>query len=1097
MWGRAASLGLFMGTWGSDYLSYIFIGDALLSFALGLIYASFADKVSDARLLVGLGLFAGGCLFAVRIFLGLSPDPTSLVYPAFLLFDRAFRPIASVQILNYINGFYDTRAAKRVLPLMASAAAIGMVLAGSITPAVIDLLGVENIVLGWVVSLLLVIALVWVCERRLGQERQSQLAPALTDASSPPAGRTEEGRRKSNLDNLRDGFRFVRRSPFLRLLAAATLISAFIINLFGFQATWAIAQSFPSGEQQTAFYGMLGGVTNLLSLVIQVLFLSRLVGWLGVSITNLVFPITSLLTFGLLGISPNIFTAIGGRINATVVKQAFRNPIDAMLYNTVPIQVKGRARAFINGLIAPLGVFIAGGLLFLVPSKASLPLELVGLGIGVVVLYVALAVRLRGEYGRALVTMLEEEEFALYRLATGELGVPDAKTFDGLIQRLQASSDDDFTVFLAEVIIQAGGRQALPVLQQAVASGSARVRSALLTLMSEEGLANDQVRALCQQSLSDESGAVRRAAIAAWQRLSSPENQAFLTAALELLTDPDLEARAQVIPPLIQSGDFFYQAAAIQTLSDLLKSQDGTQRAAGIRVLGTLDDARFIRTLADYLDDPDHVVRLQAALAVERQSTLPMPEWLIPLALEAVQGTLRDPTERIRLAGVATLKQWGGTEARKGLIFSLADSSHLVRERAIEALQEMGAQAVSDLEAALNAPGQDENRQEAISIVLARIERERFAALIDRQIEYNLRVGHETLAALAVLRTLSSEPGALVLQETLWEYDDQRLERIFDLVAAVQPPQSVQVIAEHLRSPSGWVRANAVEALEQLTSPRTARLIAPLAQRQVDSEVLTLGQEEWEIEPFAIRQLLERYVRGEDPWLQTITVHVLGQVGLEWFSQGELDQIFRHCRDESRDRDVHRVVQIASLRLAGEEAALSVGLRKEDAVLSTIERVIFLKEVPIFENMTIEQLRILASVSEESTYDEDEVVFAEGDTGDALYIVVSGRIGIEQKGRRKGSVVRLATLSGRQYFGEMSIFDEEPRAASAIALEPTLLLSLRRAPLVALAREDPNLALELIRILSYRLREANRQIAAKSVSRPRELERLFDEFGEQ
>jgi len=79
----------------------------------------------------------------------------------------------------------------------------------------------------------------------------------------------------------------------------------------------------------------------------------------------------------------------------------------------------------------------------------------------------------------------------------------------------------------------------------------------------------------------------------------------------------------------------------------------------------------------------------------------------------------------------------------------------------------------------------------------------------------------------------------------------------------------------------------------------------------------------------------------------------------------------------------------------------------------------------------------------------------------------------------------------------MSIFDGAPRSASAIALEPTLLLSLRRAPLLALARENPDLSLALIQVLSQRLRETNRQISAGSKGRSRQLEKLYDKLGRE
>lgn len=165
-------------------------------------------------------------------------------------------------------------------------------------------------------------------------------------------------------------------------------------------------------------------------------------------------------------------------------------------------------------------------------------------------------------------------------------------------------------------------------------------------------------------------------------------------------------------------------------------------------------------------------------------------------------------------------------------------------------------------------------------------------------------------------------------------------------------------------------------------------------------------------------------------------------------------------------------------------------------MLSTIERVIFLKQVHFFENMTIEQLRIIAGVSEERTVARDEIIFAEGDVGDTLHIVVRGSVGIERRGRHAGSVVRLASLSSGQYFGEMSIFDEQPRSATAISLDLSLLLSLRRAPLMALIQENPAMSLELIRVLSRRLRESNARLTAASKSRPRVLERLFDDLSE-
>lgn len=192
---------------------------------------------------------------------------------------------------------------------------------------------------------------------------------------------------------------------------------------------------------------------------------------------------------------------------------------------------------------------------------------------------------------------------------------------------------------------------------------------------------------------------------------------------------------------------------------------------------------------------------------------------------------------------------------------------------------------------------------------------------------------------------------------------------------------------------------------------------------------------------------------------------------------------------------------VADVRIAARAAKrMMAGLyvtdltQEEETVLSTIERVIFLKGVPFFGGMTIDQLKVVANICEEELFAADTRIFDQGDPGGALYVVVSGRVAIEREGQRKGSVVRLAIIEAHSYFGEMSLFDKGPRSAAAIAIQDTLTLRLRREPLVALARQHPDLSLELITVLSQRLREANDRIAQLTRARPRELQKLFDQF---
>jgi CRP/FNR family transcriptional regulator len=162
-------------------------------------------------------------------------------------------------------------------------------------------------------------------------------------------------------------------------------------------------------------------------------------------------------------------------------------------------------------------------------------------------------------------------------------------------------------------------------------------------------------------------------------------------------------------------------------------------------------------------------------------------------------------------------------------------------------------------------------------------------------------------------------------------------------------------------------------------------------------------------------------------------------------------------------------------------------------MLSIIDRIIFLKEVPFFQGMTIDQLKILASLCEEKFFEKNTSIFKNGDPGGVLYVVVNGRVGIEQE-KRAGSFARLADVNAYSYFGEAEFFDNSPRSTSAVSARDTLLLQLRREPVIELIRQNPNLALDLIHALSERLRANNLRVTELTRSQPDKLDKLFNKF---
>jgi CRP/FNR family transcriptional regulator, cyclic AMP receptor protein len=102
------------------------------------------------------------------------------------------------------------------------------------------------------------------------------------------------------------------------------------------------------------------------------------------------------------------------------------------------------------------------------------------------------------------------------------------------------------------------------------------------------------------------------------------------------------------------------------------------------------------------------------------------------------------------------------------------------------------------------------------------------------------------------------------------------------------------------------------------------------------------------------------------------------------------------------------------------------------------------------------------------------VLFREGDPGEEMYVVQSGRVEIT---KRAGGVEKLlATLGQGEFFGEMSILNQKPRSATATAVEDARLLVIDPRTFDAMLRANAEIALRMIKKLADRLQEADEQI---------------------
>src|SRR5215475_6045584 len=145
-------------------------------------------------------------------------------------------------------------------------------------------------------------------------------------------------------------------------------------------------------------------------------------------------------------------------------------------------------------------------------------------------------------------------------------------------------------------------------------------------------------------------------------------------------------------------------------------------------------------------------------------------------------------------------------------------------------------------------------------------------------------------------------------------------------------------------------------------------------------------------------------------------------------------------------------------------------LFRDDTSKTKIE---LLRNVPVFRELSRKELLEVDGLLHERTYEKDEIIFEEGDAGHGIFIILSGKVRIKSRNKLLETVV--PEFGPGELLGELTLFDEAPRFATAIAAEPTVAVALFQAELASLLTKSKSIGvkvlMEISRIMSRRIRQ--------------------------
>ena len=955
---------LFFARFGVEYLPYMFLGLGVTSMLISFGTTAALGSLPRRILYLAIPLFIATVLILARLALltGLN-----WLYPALWLGKEILNSLTGILIWGIAGVVCDTRQAKRLFPLFNASRILGQVIGGFATGALVNVLGVENLLLVWAGALLLA----FIFSRAiLGNQRVP--APAGNARQKPPP----------LIQEMQRGYQYVRRSNLMRWVSLAAVLFSLLYFSIALPFSRAATEQYIDEENLAAFLGLFNGVSTAAAFLASLFLANRLFARLGIMLSLLIFPVLYLIGFASLALLPIFAIVVSFRFIQMFWLSGIADPAYQAMFNVVPPERRDQVRTFISGVPEQAGTFIAGAVL-IIGEQTLAPQQLYIVGLLAATLCTYAIYRARSGYNEALVDALQAGNPHLF--------YSEEQPFGGFRQdaaAIRAALD--------------GLHDRNPVIR--------RVAAEILGHLSIP-----EADALLARGVDDSDALVRATSIRALA-------QAKVTSAIEkiseALRDPEADVRFEAVTALAvlteAPGDLIYQ------ISSLLDDRDVRVRTRTASVL-LRTSSHFGRRSSDHesTEKARAFLRYTAAMGElsDREHAISgMGDWGDAEAFGFLVNELKDRSLpiRIRRAVLISLAKINPAQSMPYLIHALGHADVSIQETAAGLLGQIGEPAMESVLRALQDPTQEEGALRALQNLPMPPEEpmEDYArGAVARAVEYDgLRRGIKVLAGNEAVRLVT---------ESLYKKSNQYGVRALRAIGLLGNREAMNLTIDILEMSDSAQRANVIEALESIHAP-WRKIIQPLTHLWEDGfTTASEGAPNW-----------QRLTADEDPWIRDCALfaaHQLGEMNMENIT-----------------------------------------------TLSLMERILFLKRVPLFAPLSPSDLKQVAALAQEESFSDGVTIAREGDAGDVMFLIVSGEVRVTSI--RNGKEVELARRKLGEYVGEMALISKEPRIATLTTVGNVRALCIDQKSFEALLRDRPDVSLAVIQILCERLKEASTKV---------------------
>ncbi|MCC6333464.1 MAG: HEAT repeat domain-containing protein [Myxococcales bacterium] len=807
--GRTVRDALFLANCDRSTLAWMYVASAGAVTAAGLVYGRLATRLRrDVMALASAGLFA---VLFVGVWLLERGVRAGWVYGLLYVYVEVMGALVLVQFWTLANELFNAREAKRLYGFIGAGGTMANILIGLLAAKVATTLGTAALLIMCAV-LLGGAAAASYAGGRLGRQRMF----ARAASGKPGAARRSGGGQRVLADS---------HLRAVALLSAVTFLTTTLID-FEFKV---VAADKVSGDGLAAFFGYFSAVVGVLALGLQLFGTSRLLNRIGVIGSLAVLPISLGLGSAALALVPALWAASMAKGADTLFRYSVNDATTQILYLPVSSQVRVSAKAFIDGVVKPMAIGVAG--LLLAGYRHFLggdPYRLAWLSLVLCAAWVAVVMGLRSKYLKSLQENLKQRRLDL---ESARHRVIDSNT-NSVLERALAS-DDEQEVYNAVAL--------LPHLEKIGLDHKVEVllehRSAKIREKALEYYAHRQTMRFANsvfRRFEDPDPAVRAAAVDAFCAMGRDK---AVRSVRNFLNDADPRIRSAAVTGMIRFGGLDGVLVAAEALKGLIDNGDPVMRQHAARVLGAIGVKNFYQPVLTLMNDADLRVRREAVTAA---GVLKSPEFVIPLIYRTQsRETLREATHALTAYGAQVIPT-----LQKVLANHLEDPH--IRRAVARVLGRLGTSEAAEV-IAQHLAERDEELRGNMYRSLARAVKGRRLLLKDlsrvrKALDVELERAYRALH-FAQLLSLDAGPGPntprsgepaarALLGSALKEKVSQVERRVFLLLAVLYPDADMEQIAAGIYDASATDaarrRGNAVELLDNLLDRHLKQRFLPL-----------------------------------------------------------------------------------------------------------------------------------------------------------------------------------------------------------------------------------------------------------------------------